>query len=232
MKRYSYTQVAKTLSEYNEEKERCEKVLDYLNYRSDLIEDEVSSLLMTPSEAQSEYQNMKDGYSPNSYMHLNKQKKEKKNHNYLACLVNIVAEKELGGVQFDDNPSDLTVITDDDDSISMTLSRRVDGAYPSTENASAIWEVKEYYYTTTFGSRVSDAVYVTLLDGYEINKAEEESNEEVDHYMFVDGKQCWWDDGRSYLCRLIDALNMQLVDEVFFGREVTSRWPKVVNSWD
>ena len=31
----------------------------------------------------------------------------------------------------------------------------------------ALWEIKEYYYTTTFGSRVADGVYETLLDGLE-----------------------------------------------------------------
>ena len=72
MRRYSYAEVAKTLSEYNEDKERCEDVSEYLNYRSDLIESEVSSLLMTPDEAEREYDRMKGKHSPNSYMHLNK----------------------------------------------------------------------------------------------------------------------------------------------------------------
>lgn len=49
-----------------------------------------------------------------------------------------------------------------------TLARRVDGAFPSVINPVAIWEVKEYYHTTTFGSRVADGVYETLLDGMEL----------------------------------------------------------------
>jgi hypothetical protein len=39
---------------------------------------------------------------------------------------------------------------------------------PGTVNPIAIWEIKEYYYTTTFGSRVADGVYETLLDGMEL----------------------------------------------------------------
>ena len=34
----------------------------------------------------------------------------------------------------------------------------------------AVWEIKEYYYTTTFGSRVADGVYETLLDGMELRE--------------------------------------------------------------
>ena len=35
-------------------------------------------------------------------------------------------------------------------------------------NPIAVWELKEYYYTTTFGSRVADGIYETLLDGMEL----------------------------------------------------------------
>lgn len=31
-------------------------------------------------------------------------------------------------------------------------------------------EIKEYYYTTTFGSRVAGGVYETLLDGMELDE--------------------------------------------------------------
>lgn len=49
-----------------------------------------------------------------------------------------------------------------------TLARRVEGAFPSPVNPVAVWEIKEYYYTTTFGSRVADGVYESLLDGMEL----------------------------------------------------------------
>ena len=37
--------------------------------------------------------------------------------------------------------------------------------------------------------------------------------------------------GRSYLCRMIDMLNMGYVDEVLFGREVLQRLPELVAEW-
>lgn len=55
------------------------------------------------------------------------------------------------------------------------MSRRFDGAFPSTINPILIWEIKEYYYTTTFGSRIADGVYETQLDGYEIKTIREET---------------------------------------------------------
>ena len=63
-----------------------------------------------------------------------------------------------------------------------TLARRVDGAFPSSINPVAIWEVKEYYYTTTFGSRVADGIYESLLDGLELEELKEHENIEVKHY--------------------------------------------------
>ena len=67
-----------------------------------------------------------------------------------------------------------------------TLSRRVDGAFPSSVNPIAIWEIKEYYYTTTFGSRVADGVYETLLDGMELEELREHESIDVKHYRMVD----------------------------------------------
>ena len=65
-------------------------------------------------------------------------------------------------------------------------SRRLDGAFPSTRNPEAVWEIKEYYYTTTFGSRIADGVYETRLDGYELNDAEEQTGRKTTHILFVD----------------------------------------------
>jgi len=53
----------------------------------------------------------------------------------------------------------------------------------------------------------------------------------VYHTLIVDAYDAWWIQGRSYLCRIIDALNMGYIDEVFFGCEVVDELPKVVKSW-
>lgn len=106
----------------------------------------------------------------------------------------------------------------------------MDGAYPNVNKPHAAWEVKEYYGTKTFGSRVADGVYETALDGYELNELRVEGVE-VGHYLFLDDRFTWWECGRSYLCRIVDMLHSGLLDGAFFGREVVSEWPPIVASW-
>jgi len=129
------------------------------------------------------------------------------------------------------NPRTLTTLTHDGRPVG-TLARRVDGAYPSTINPIAIWEIKEYYYTTSFGSRVADGIYETLLDGIELEQVKKISERhEVKHYLFVDAYDTWWKDGKSYLCRLVDSIHMGYVDEVLFGNEILDRLPELVTDW-
>jgi hypothetical protein len=110
------------------------------------------------------------------------------------------------------------------------MSRRFDGAFPSTVNPILIWEIKEYYYTTTFGSRIADGVYETQLDGYEIKTIREETQKNIRHIYFIDDYNTWWNMGKSYLCRIIDMLHMGLVDEVIMGKEVFERWPQILRT--
>lgn len=98
-------------------------------------------------------------------------------------------------------------------------------------NPLAIWEIKEYYYTTTFGSRVADGVYETLLDGLELQEAKTNLGLSVSHYLFIDDHFTWWDCGRSYLCRICDMMHMGLVTEVVFGREAVDRVPALTAEW-
>jgi hypothetical protein len=94
----------------------------------------------------------------------------------------------------------------------------------------AIWEIKEYYYTTTFGSRVADAIYESLLDGFELVLARQESGLDALNYLFLDSR-AWWTQGKSYLCRVVDSLNMGYTSEVIFGAEVFERLPKLTKEW-
>jgi len=164
-------------------------------------------------------------------LRLNKQRADKRHFNYLSCIVNILVEAYLKGKTFCDNPRGLSLITDKDNKPAITLSRWMDGAYPTIHNPIAIWEIKEYYGTTTFGSRVADGVYETQLDGYELLEAEKILGKKIEHYLFVDDNFTWWIKGKSYLCRLIDMMHIGLVDEVIFGREVATRWPEIVKKW-
>ena len=112
-----------------------------------------------------------------------------------------------------------------------TLARRVDGCFPGPVNPIAIWEIKEYYYTTTFGSRVADGIYETLLDGLELEDLRDHEGVSVQHLLIIDAYETWWNLGRSYLCRIIDMLHMGYVDEVLFGYEVVERLPQIVGGW-
>jgi len=54
----------------------------------------------------------------------------------------------------------------------------------------------DQYYTTTFGSRVADGVYETLVDGMELEDLRISEGINVLHYLIVDDHFTWWDCGR------------------------------------
>ena len=125
----------------------------------------------------------------------------------------MLIEENAEGFPCDYDPRELTTITKDGLPV-RTLARRVDGAFTSPVNPIAVWEIKEYYYTTTFGSRVADGVYESLLDGLELEDAREEEGIDVKHYLMVDAYFTWWDCGKPYLCRIFDMLHMSIGAEV------------------
>lgn len=81
------------------------------------------------------------------------------------------------------------------------------------------------------GSRVADGVNETQLDGFGFAKIGESSGIHVEHVYFIDAYRTWWTQGKSYLCRIIDALNIGLVDEVIVDREVLTRWPQIIKKY-
>jgi len=208
-----------------------QRMLDYMNFRAALLEDQVAPNLMNREQAAAEFERLRAELRPTCALPMNKQKGEKKHHAYLTGIVNMLTEHTLAGRQFDDEPRGLTIITRDGVPL-RTLSRWMDGAYPTRINPRAIWEVKEYYGTTTFGSRVADGVYETMLDGEELAELARTEGQTVLHYLVLDDHYTWWECGRSYLCRIVDMLHMGLVDEVVVGREVLQRWPEIVRTWD
>ena len=161
---------------------------------------------------------------------MNKQRGEKKAPAYFTGMVNMLIEAHALGHSCDYDPRRLTTITRDKTPL-RTLARRVDGAFPSVIDPVAVWEIKEYYYTTTFGSRVADGVYETLLDGMELEELAISEGRRVRHYLMIDSHYTWWVGGRSYLCRLIDMMHMGYVDEVLFGYEIVERLPQLVDEW-
>lgn len=207
-----------------------QKIIDYLVYRGDLLTNKVEPNLMDQPEAKELFDGLRKKLSPSCPLPMNKQKKEKKDFAFLTGIVNMLIEKEIGSNPCDYDPRELTAITINNFPI-RSMSRRVDGAFPSPVNPTAIWEIKEYYYTTTFGSRVADGVYETQLDGWELLEINNSLNLKIEHYLIVDSHLTWWKMGRSYLCRLIDSIHMGLVTEVLFGKEVVKRIPEIAKKW-
>lgn len=205
-------------------------LIEYFQYRAQVLNEQVNRNLMNGAEAKHEFDKLKKKLEPRCPIPMNKQKGEKKAPAYLSGIVNMIVEANAAGLPCNYNPLELTTFTKDRQPI-RTLARRVDGAFPSTVNPVALWEIKEYYYTTTFGSRVADGVYESLLDGLELENLREDENIDCRHHLIIDAHDTWWNDGKSYLCRIIDMMHMGYVDEVLFGREVVQRLPVIVREW-
>lgn len=202
----------------------------YFTERARMLTKEAEPALMNAEQARTEFERLRREFNPRCPLPMNKQKDAKRAEAYLTGIVNMLVEAHSAGHPVDYDPRELTTVTAGGAPL-RTLSRRVDGAFPSTVNPIAIWEVKEYYYTTTFGSRVADGVYETLLDGMELEELRVSENVDVLHYLMLDARYTWWDCGRSYLCRIVDMLHMGYVDEVLVGRQVIERLPQIVPLW-
>lgn len=214
-------------------------VAEYSQMRADALNNIARHYLMNAQTAREMFEDLRETYSQNNYLcklPMNKQKGPMKQIAFFTASINILTEMTIrnaglfdGEKCFNDDPRQLMYVIDEGYVVGAS-SRRMDGAYPDIVNPRIIWEVKEYYYTTTFGSRVADGVYETQLDGYELKDISERTQSPILHVLFVDGYKTWWEDGKSYLCRIIDMLNAGFVDEVIIGREVLHRWPNVLQS--
>ena len=218
------------IDERNQATELSETLHEYFSHRAHVLNTFVEPRLMNANRAKQAFKKLHVKLAPKCPIPMNKQKGSKKAPAYLTGIVNMLIEANAGGLPCDYDPRQLTTVTLGGAPL-RTLARRVDGAFPSTVNPIAIWEIKEYYYTTTFGSRVADGVYESLLDGMELEELREHEGINVRHYLIVDAHYTWWDCGRSYLCRVIDMLHMGYVDEVLFGYEVLERLPAIVRQW-
>jgi hypothetical protein len=207
-------------------------VVAYSECRAKLLND-VAGEFMDRAAARTLFAEIKGRLhgAPGELVAWNKQKGDKRHEAYLTSIVNLLTYEALDpqGKTFAHNPRGPLTFAMDGKPL-RTLFRWMDGAYPTINHPHASWEIKEYYGTTTFGSRVADGVYETALDGYELDNLREACGIEVKHYLFVDDRFTWWGLGKSYLCRIVDMLHSGLVDQVFFGREVL-QWPTVVKSW-
>lgn len=210
---------------------------NYSEKRAILLNDVAQHMLMDAITAESEFVKLLPLHKECGYtckLPFNKQKGAMKKVAFFTAIINILAEKTIReckcGCQqgFDDDPRGLLYVKDGNNNLIGASSRRFDGAYPNIISPSMVWEIKEYYYATTFGSRVADGVYETQLDGYEFQELYSRTGKKIYHVLFVDAYRTWWVQGKSYLCRLVDAMNAGLVDEVIVGKEVFDRWPALL----
>jgi hypothetical protein len=214
--------------------EIAEDVAWYSTVRADLLQKHVEPNLMDREQAREVFEELRAQIEPpKELLPMNKQKGAKRHFAYLTCIVNMLTWRELqerfGEANFDWDPRGPLTFSRDGVPL-RTLFRRMDGAYPGINQPHAAWEIKEYYGTTTFGSRVADGVYETALDGYELNDLHA-VGVAVEHYLFLDDRFTWWKCGKSYLCRIVDMLHVGLLDGAFVGREVVTEWPRIVSHW-
>ena len=206
------------------------RLLDYFKYRASVLHRRVEPQLLTGEQAKDVFDRLHRELCPTCPIPLNKQSGKKKVPAYFTGIINMLIEANAKGLTCDYDPRVLTTVTRRGRP-ARTLARRIDGAFPTVINPVAVWEIKEYYHTTTFGSRVADGVYESLLDGMELEELRRNEGIDIRHYLMIDAHYTWWCCGRSYLCRILDMLHMGYVDEVLFGREVLKRLPSLVREW-
>jgi len=205
-------------------------LLDYFEYRAEALNNYVYENLMDIDEAKELFEKLYAEHGPKCEIPMNKQSGDKSAPNYYTGIINILLEANIGNYDISYSARELTAFTLKKVPY-RSLSRRVDGSFPSVLNPIALWEVKEYYYTKTFGSRVADGVYETQLDGLELEEVRTTLDRPIYHYLMVDSKFTWWVKGRSYLCRIFDLMHMGLVTEAIFGKEVVDRIPIITKQW-
>lgn len=213
-------------------------VADYSRWRAETLNNFVRPNLMDAEQARSVFDGLYELHQSKGFackLPMNKQSGAMKQVNFFTAIINIITEDTLANMGvirehpgFDDDPRGLVYVWDRQGQIVGAASRRFDGAFPTIHNPKIIWEIKEYYYATTFGSRVADGVYETQLDGFEFKAIYDRTGIKVFHVLFIDAYRTWWIQGKSYLCRIMDAMNAGLVDEVIVGKEVLRRWPEVL----
>lgn len=202
-------------------------LVSYSLFRSNILNETVKNNLLSIDQIKDIFNDLKKRKSEYKCpFKWNLQGGKKRHEAFFTCSINMLIELSIGEQECNYDPQQLCVFSDEGQ-VYQVLSRRLDGAIPDVYNPQIIWEIKEYYNTTSFGSRVADGIYESVLDGLELNLARASGATHCKHLLFVDGYSTWWDKGKPYLCRIIDALNSGLIDEVIFGKEILTRIPEI-----
>ncbi len=107
--------------------------------------------------------------------------------------------------------------------------RNLDGAVPALVDPFLVWEIKEYWGTTSGGSKMSDAVYECSLVGRELRDFEKRTKLHVEHAVLLDGK-AQWTARKSDLLRFYDLYHQGLIDILVVGREIETEWQPFVSA--
>ena len=83
----------------------------------------------------------------------------------------------------------------------------------------------------TISKNIVLQILVEQYNTDEFNEIYDRTGQRVHHVMFIDSHFTFWGQGKSYLCRFIDTLNMGLIDELIVGREVLTRWEEVLREY-
>lgn len=121
-----------------------ELLFEYFYYRADVLNNYARPLLMDAGRAKAVYNELKKKFKPSRRcpLPMNKQKGKKRAEAYLTCIVNMIIEANSKGFDCDYDPRALTTVILDGAPL-RTLARRVDGAFPSTVNPVAPWEIRD-----------------------------------------------------------------------------------------
>ena len=116
----------------------AKELVDYFTERARVLVHHVEPKLMDVAEARALFEQRRRALNPTCPIPMNKQKGDKRAEAYLTGLVNMMVERYSEGLPCNYDPRELTTITRSGAPL-RTLSRRVDGAFPSAVNPIAVF---------------------------------------------------------------------------------------------
>lgn len=223
LKAESAAKVGKTKLELGRDVARL--LLDYLDFRSTLW-DTGNRLLRTEDQA--------TAYCRKKFNEVPKTAQTKNQEHHQSSKAMVLTTTRLAesvctelGVTIDPSPQRRCVWVANEQ-LHVTA-RNLDGAIPGLVDPFLVWEIKEYWGTTSGGSKMSDAVYECALVGRELRDFEKRSKLHVEHAVLLDGK-AQWTARKSDLLRFYDLYCQGLIDIIIVGREVETEWQQFVKS--
>lgn len=200
-------------------------LLDYLEYRSTLW-DAGDQLLRTEEEA--------TAYCKKAFNETPKTTQTRNVDHHQSSKAMVLAATRLAeavctelGVSIEPNPQRRCVWVAKQE-LHVTA-RNLDGAIPGLVDPFLVWEIKEYWGTTSGGSKMSDAVYECALVGRELRDFEKRTKVHVAHAVLLDGK-AQWTTRKSDLLRFYDLQHQGLIDFLVVGRQIETEWKPFVRA--